>query len=160
MVSDVFDLDDVDRGILYLLQQNARSVTIETMAEEVGVAESTVRYRIKQMEEAGVIRGYHPEIDYAQAGYELHVRWICSAPTDEREAIAGDALGVEGVVATSELLDGPQNVHVEAVATGPDHMAEMHDELEALGLKIQESLLFRRKHIQPFDQFGQETVDG
>lgn len=160
MASETFELDDIDRGILHLLQQDARGITIEAMAKEVDVSPSTVRYRISEMEKADVIRGYYPEINYPRAGYELHVRWICSASNNDREALAEEALEVKGVVASAELLDGAQNVHVEAVATNPDHMAEMHDQLEALGLDVHESLLFRCQHVQPFDQFGKQEVDG
>lgn len=46
---------DVDRQILHLLQGNARGVNTETIGQEVGVAASTVRNRLDEMEEADVI---------------------------------------------------------------------------------------------------------
>ncbi len=62
----VHNLDDVDRGILHALQQNAREVTAAEMGDLVGTSASTVRNRIDYLED-GVIRGYHPELDYGSA---------------------------------------------------------------------------------------------
>ena len=61
------DLDEVDRSILYLLQEDARGTSAEAMADKVGVSASTIRNRIDQLEDDGIIRGYHPEIDYEAA---------------------------------------------------------------------------------------------
>lgn len=56
-------LDEVDRGILYVLQQDARNTTISEIASEVDVSASTVRNRIDDMEAEGIIEGYYPKID-------------------------------------------------------------------------------------------------
>ena len=48
-------LDDVDRGILFLLQEDARNTTIAEIAAEVEVSNSTVRNRIERLEESRVI---------------------------------------------------------------------------------------------------------
>ncbi|WP_407067145.1 Lrp/AsnC family transcriptional regulator [Haloterrigena salinisoli] len=58
------ELDDRNRQILHLLQQNARSISTENIGRQIGIAALTVRNRLKKMEGAGIIRGYHPEIDY------------------------------------------------------------------------------------------------
>lgn len=55
------------------------------MSDRIGVSASTVRNRIEMMESEGVIRGYHPEIDYDAAGLQLHMLFICSAENPERE---------------------------------------------------------------------------
>lgn len=148
------NLDDVDRGILHMLQENARSATIETMGEHVDVSASTVRNRLNDMEEAGVIEGYYPQINYGYAGFDLHTLYICKAPTADRERIARDVLEVSGVVEVHELLDSRQNLVIEAVARDADHLAETHDALVDLGLTIHNTLHIRTNHVQPFDHFG------
>lgn len=50
-------LDETDRHILHVLQNNARA-TITDIANEVGVSGNTVRNRIEQLEEQGIIKGY------------------------------------------------------------------------------------------------------
>lgn len=51
------DLDDVDRSILYMLQQDARNSTAQDIADRAGVSASTVRNRIDQLEADGIIEG-------------------------------------------------------------------------------------------------------
>ncbi|ADJ13844.1 Lrp/AsnC family transcriptional regulator [Halalkalicoccus jeotgali] len=90
-------LDEIDRGILYMLQENARTTTHDEISAEVGVSPSTVRNRIGQLEEAGIIEGYMPKIDYERAGFPLHVQLVCTA-SSERSQRAQEALTVNGVV--------------------------------------------------------------
>lgn len=54
-------MDEKNRQILGLLQQNARS-SIKAIAGKVGLARSSVRERIARMEAAGVIRAYRVEL--------------------------------------------------------------------------------------------------
>lgn len=152
-----YELDDVDRGILHALQQNARDATIETMGERVGVSASTVRNRINDMEEAGVIEGYHPKINYEKAGYDLHLQYMCRAPTEKREALATRALEIGGTIEVNEVLDSDRNVFVEAVASDPDQMARTHDSLIEMGLDVKAVEHVRHSNVQPFDRFGADV---
>ncbi|WP_293026987.1 Lrp/AsnC family transcriptional regulator [Natronococcus sp.] len=63
------ELDEVDRAILYLLQEDARFNSAADIAGKVDVTANTVRNRIQRLEERGIIRGYIPLIDYEQADY-------------------------------------------------------------------------------------------
>lgn len=54
-------MDEKNRQILALLQQNAR-ISIKTLAARVGLARSSVRERIARLEASGVIRGYRVEL--------------------------------------------------------------------------------------------------
>ena len=158
-VVEQYELDDVDRGILHALQENARDATIEEMGEAVGVSASTVRNRIADLEAAGVIRGSSPHVDYAKAGYDLHVLYLCRSDVDERERLAEAVLDVDGVIHVHELLDSPLNVVVEAVAADPEHLTDIHDSIVAAGLEIRESEYVRNARGQPWDHFGAEVVD-
>lgn len=153
------ELDDVDQGILYMLQRNARHLTTTEMGESVGVSASTVRNRIEKMEESGVIQGYQPIIDYEKAGLQLHVEFICSAPNPERSQLATEIRDIEGVIQIYEVLNGNDNIQVEAVATDTDDVARINDELSQLGLAVVNSKIIKSAHIQPFDHFGQHIVE-
>ncbi|HEU4533595.1 MAG TPA: Lrp/AsnC family transcriptional regulator [Polyangiaceae bacterium] len=54
-------MDDIDRQILRLLQEDARR-PLKSIAGEVGLARSSVRERIGRLEASGVIRRYTAEI--------------------------------------------------------------------------------------------------
>lgn len=108
----VRNLDDVDRGILHALQKNAREATAANMADMVGTSASTVRNRIDHLEEAGVIRGYLPEIDYEAAGFGLHLFVVCRTPTAKRTELAREALEVPGIINVREMTTGANNLHI------------------------------------------------
>jgi len=63
-------LDETDRRILRLLEQDAR-VPNNALAAAVGIAPSTCLGRVRAMREAGVIRGFHAEIAPAALGRGL-----------------------------------------------------------------------------------------
>lgn len=65
------DLDNVDRGILHLLQLDARHTTVQEIGDKTEVSPCTVRNRIEQLETDGVITGYKPTIDYESANLPL-----------------------------------------------------------------------------------------
>ncbi|MDR0592170.1 MAG: Lrp/AsnC family transcriptional regulator [Bifidobacteriaceae bacterium] len=62
-----FPLAEVDRQILSILQDDARTPNA-AIAHQVGIAPSTCLGRIRAMERAGVIRGYHAEVNQAAFG--------------------------------------------------------------------------------------------
>ena len=65
-------LDNLDRRILDALQRNAKLSNAQ-LAEEVGLSPSPCLRRVRLLEEAGVIRGYHAELDRSKSGLGLTV---------------------------------------------------------------------------------------
>ncbi|MCA9833234.1 MAG: Lrp/AsnC family transcriptional regulator [Thermomicrobiales bacterium] len=63
-------LDATDTVILSMLQENARTSNAE-IARALGIAPSAVLERIRKLEQRGVIRGYHADIDPTALGYGL-----------------------------------------------------------------------------------------
>jgi len=61
---------NLDIRLIRALQTDARRSNRQ-LAEELGVAASTVGHRLKDLEERGVIRGYRPLIDYRALGLGL-----------------------------------------------------------------------------------------
>lgn len=147
------DLDDVDRGILHQLQKEARHATAQEIADTVGVSPSTVRNRIADLEDAGVIQGYHPDIDYEEAGLPLRAVFVITAPPKERTEAVEDLLDVKGVVDVREMLTGKRNVHVEVVGTSTQDLVRITDAIHALDLSIESSEILRQRQMQPFDHF-------
>ena len=152
------ELDDTDRGILYLLQRDARRVTTEEMGEKVGVSASTVRNRIERMEASGVIRNYYPDIDYDKAGLQLYVEFICSAPNTQRGELAKAARKVSGVISIREVLNGDKNIQIDAVGTDSEDVARINDELSEIGLTVNNTKIIKGTYTQPFNHFGQNVV--
>jgi Lrp/AsnC family leucine-responsive transcriptional regulator len=63
-------LDRTDRRILHELQLNAR-ITNQELAERVGLSPSPCLRRVKQLEEAGLIKGYVTELAADKLGLKL-----------------------------------------------------------------------------------------
>ncbi|RZI41737.1 Lrp/AsnC family transcriptional regulator [Herbaspirillum sp. HC18] len=63
-------VDEKSWRILAALQEDARA-SLKTLAEIAGLSVPATAERIKKMEEAGIIRGYHADIDPEALGYVI-----------------------------------------------------------------------------------------
>lgn len=66
------DIDEIDRQLLRLLQMQAR-MSITELAERVNLSATPCARRIKRLEDAGIITGYHTKMDAQKMGYQLAV---------------------------------------------------------------------------------------
>lgn len=69
-------LDTIDHRILEVLADDGR-ITVNDLAEAVGLSPSPTLRRMRRLEDAGVIRGYRADIDPAAVGRGLTV-WVTS----------------------------------------------------------------------------------
>ncbi|WP_415381268.1 Lrp/AsnC family transcriptional regulator [Halosimplex sp. TS25] len=152
-------LDDVDRSILHQLQLNARQTDTE-IGEKVDVTSTTVRNRLDKLEGKGVIRGYHPEINYEEAGYPLHVMFVCTVDPNKLDSLNEQILDIRGVVTTRDLLGGERNVHVEVVAGTVREIEEIRNELAGLGMTINSSEIISETQVQSWDHFYPQSGPG
>ncbi len=65
-------LDHIDRHILRLLQEDGRMTNVE-LASRVGISPPPCLRRVRALEEAGYIRGYHADLDPQRLGFEVRV---------------------------------------------------------------------------------------
>jgi DNA-binding Lrp family transcriptional regulator len=65
-------LDEIDRRILAELQADGRMTNVE-LASRVGISAPPCLRRVRALEEAGFIRGYHAQIDPAELGFDVQV---------------------------------------------------------------------------------------
>lgn len=65
-------LDTIDRQILALLQEDGRMTNVE-IAARVGLTAPPSLRRVRALEEAGVIRGYHADLSPEALGYPVTV---------------------------------------------------------------------------------------
>jgi DNA-binding Lrp family transcriptional regulator len=63
-------LDSVDRQILAELQQDGRMTNVE-LARRVNLSAPPCLRRVRRLEEAGIIRGYHADVDPVSLGWEV-----------------------------------------------------------------------------------------
>lgn len=65
-------LDPIDRKILAELQADGRMTNVE-LAKRVGISAPPCLRRVRTLEEAGYIRGYHADVDARMLGFEVQV---------------------------------------------------------------------------------------
>jgi len=65
-----YRLDEIDARILERLRYNAK-YTLTALSKELNLPVSTIRYRIKRLEENQIILGYVPLIDRSNLGYKV-----------------------------------------------------------------------------------------
>jgi DNA-binding Lrp family transcriptional regulator len=148
------DIDDVDRAVLFALQEDARNTTSGDIAERTGTSDSTVRKRIRRLESNGVIKGYSAHVDYQKSGYPLRMLLFCTAPIPERGDLIPEILEVDGVVSVQELVTGEQNLLVTAVGESDGDITPVAQELLDLGLTVADEVLVRSHETTPFGEFG------
>ena len=65
-------LDAIDRKILAELQADGRMTNVE-LAKRVGISAPPCLRRVRTLEEAGYIKGYHAQVDSRELGFEVQV---------------------------------------------------------------------------------------
>ena len=65
-------MDRIDRSILTALQENARISNVD-LANQVGLSPSACLRRVAQLENSGVIHGYHAKLDAAKMRHDVLV---------------------------------------------------------------------------------------
>lgn len=94
-------IDDIDRKILSILQENAR-ISNAQIARELDLAPSGIHERIKKLENRGIITGYHASVDPRKLGYSVTA--FLFVRTDDR---VGSLASAERLAEISEA----QEVH-------------------------------------------------
>lgn len=147
------ELDEIDRQILYYLQEDARHTSSSDIAEKLDLSSSTVRTRLNTLEDSGIVRGYHLDIDYDLAGYPLYTKITCTAPVPERDTLADQAREVEGVTAVREVMTGERNVFVNAIGKDHDDLNRITKALDKIGLTVVDESLIRDEYVCPYHGF-------
>ena len=84
-------LDPTSRHILRVLAEDGRA-SYQAIADAVGLSRPAVMERVKRMEEAGLIQGYHARLDRTKAGFPItafvSIRYPVASRFGEEPAIA------------------------------------------------------------------------
>ncbi|MGA5822740.1 Lrp/AsnC family transcriptional regulator [Kitasatospora sp. NPDC094028] len=108
-------MDRIDRDILRELQKDGR-LTIQELAQRVGLTSSPCMRRVRQLEQDGVIEGYRAIVNPAAVGRGFEV--LVSVERDTRSVAAFEAelLTIPEVVEAYRLMGSPACLLRVAVA--------------------------------------------
>ena len=150
----VDDVDAIDREILYALQEDARNLSSNEIAERTDASSSTVRKRIQRLQTDEVIKGYSADVDYQKAGYPLRMLLFCTASIQKRGELIEEILKVEGVVSVQELVTGEENLLVTVVGETDGDVTPVAGKLVEMGLTVSDEVLVRSHESTPFKGFS------
>ncbi len=153
------ELDQINLGILYLLQRDARHHTTAEIGEQVGLSASAVGNRIRTLEDRGIIKGYHPTVDYEQTGFEHHLLVSATAPFEQREQVVEAVEEITGVAHIRKMLTDDQNIVVEIIGRTRDELKETIHGLHEAGLSVDRMDIIEDEISQPFNHVGRTVVE-
>lgn len=158
---NVLELDAIAWKILESLQQNAR-LSFAELGRKIGLSTPAVAERVRRLEEAGVITGYHASLDMAKLGVPIRVLVRLTIH-------GGDLQVMKTVKAIKEMpeigrchrITGEESFVIEAHVVSIRHMEVLIDRLSTLGATSTSTVLSspveRREHragnIEAFGKF-------
>lgn len=80
------NLDHIDRRLLSELQDEGRVTNVE-LAQRVGLTAPPCLRRVRALEEGGIIRGYHADLDPSKLGFTITVFAMVSLKSQAEEAL-------------------------------------------------------------------------
>jgi Lrp/AsnC family leucine-responsive transcriptional regulator len=102
-------MDVTDRAILLLLQERGRLSNAE-LAAEVNLSPSPCLRRVRMLEQAGVIRGYHAEVDPVAIGRGFQVLVHANMMVKDQktiEAFEAEVVRLEEVIECRRMFGDP-----------------------------------------------------
>lgn len=115
-------LDEIDNQIINLLIADAR-LTYSEIGEKVGISRVAVKKRVATLEEQGIIKGYHADVNPMEAPKMMTFVAVIKTRADSYDLIS-DALEQEACVVTLCKMSGDNILHAICVA---DSMADMNN---------------------------------
>jgi Lrp/AsnC family leucine-responsive transcriptional regulator len=94
-------LDHTSRRILQLLSADGRA-SYQAIADEIGLSRPAVMERVKRLEEAGFIRGYHARLDRSKSGFPITAFVAIRYPVTEH---AGEEPQIQALAANPNVLE-------------------------------------------------------
>jgi len=117
------ELDETDREILRILQEDARTPFSE-VARRIDMSSATVHDRVGRMEEAGVIEGYNVSVDARKVGYDVSA-FVGLRTEQGREEEALERLAGLEEVKEVHLTTGEWDVMARVFAEDTDALREL-----------------------------------
>ncbi len=109
-------LDEVDLRILRALSADAR-IPNNLLASRAGVAPSTCLGRVRALQESGVIRGFHADLDPAKLGLRIAAMVSVVVRSESRDSMLASARTLRGLPEVQDVfvLGGTPDILVHVV---------------------------------------------
>ena len=124
-------IDAVDRKIIDILKENSKA-TFSEISKKIFLSPSSVRERIKKLEDLGVIKGYGLIVDQALLGNTIEVFILLKVFTGKLK-FAIEELKSYPEIQEVHRITGHQNFHMRVVLRDQLHLQKFIDRLITFG---------------------------
>jgi Lrp/AsnC family leucine-responsive transcriptional regulator len=124
-------LDEVDRRIIAEVQSDGR-MTMAELGRRVGLSAPAVTERLGRLEQRGVIRGYHADIDPRALGLSLSAVVRIRPAPGQLQNVAEAAVATPEVVECNRIT-GEDCYIMRANVRDVEHLEEVIDRFAVLG---------------------------
>lgn len=124
-------LDTINWNILNFLQENARQSNTE-ISKKVGISSPAVAERIRKMEDAGIIEGYHAKVSHVETGHQLKAIITLRAFMGRLKPFLASIHKFNEVV-NCYRITGNENIVMEVVLENQKHLEQLIDQLITYG---------------------------
>ena len=118
-------LDEIDRRLLRLLMANSR-MSNSRLALGANVAESTAHTRVAALVDAGVIKGFHADLDLVAVGLPIHSLILVRLHDHARPQLRQEAHRLAKCAGVLQVLflAGQYDLAVRVAAATPDDLRD------------------------------------
>ncbi len=123
-------LDPTDRRILAELQADGRMTNVE-LARRAGISAPPCLRRVRRLEEAGIIRGYHADTDPQKLGWEITFFVIVGLESQKETVLSGfeHLVAGWGEVRECHMIRGGGDFLLKLVARDTAHENQLTQKL-------------------------------
>ena len=125
-------LDRIDLKILRDLQAEGRMTNVE-LAKRAGISAPPCLRRVRALEEAGFIKGYHAELDGESLGFEVQFFALVGLDSQSDAVLTGFEQEMDSwpEVRECHMARGPHDFVLKLVARNTSHENELTQRLTA-----------------------------
>lgn len=124
-------LDPIGRKLLRMLQENAR-LSYSELGRQLGLSAPAVAGRVRKMEEAQIITGYHAEVNPAHLGYGVLAFIRLTTPTGHYPRVLELAQRLPEIRECHHVTGGESFI-LRVLATSIPHLESIIAQLSAYG---------------------------
>jgi DNA-binding Lrp family transcriptional regulator len=123
-------LDAIDRRILAALQEDGRMTNVD-LSKRAGISAPPCLRRVRALEEAGVIRGYHADTDAQTLGWEITFFAIVGLESQKDAVLTGfeQLVGSWAEVRECHMIRGGGDFLLKLVARDTAHENQLTQKL-------------------------------
>ena len=125
-------MDATDIKIINYLAENGRA-TIKEIGQNVSLSSPAVTERIKRLEERGVIKGYHAEVNYAKLGKSMQAMVSVDVDLKKYDKFCEFCRGKESILSLVHII-GPYNALLMVAVADADELSQLLAQINIFGV--------------------------